>query len=185
MQSAPQLPQQQQQQPQQQAGWAACTLGSGVSADDVQLDVEVSSLSAASVAQTPPAGSSMAAADASAACLAAQHRLEAAELAAKLKLFQHSALDILQLLQHPASCPMDDASTGEFDRLMTPTRHTAAGELQQVQTSQQQPAASTCSSNSSSMPAVPLQQRVWQEVLQIVHELNAALGAKSPVHCGK
>jgi hypothetical protein len=160
-------------------------MGTGISADDVQLDVEVSSRSAASVAQTPPAASSRAAADASIACLAAQHRLKAAELAAKLKHFQHSALDILQLLQHPASCLWDDDSTREFDTLMTPNRHTAAGELQQAYASQQQPTASTCSSDSSSMPAVPLQQRVRQEVLHVIHELNAALGAQLPMHCGE
>lgn len=170
-----------------QPGWSACTGGSGFSADDAHVDVEVSSRSAASVVQqTPPAPGACLAADVPGT--AADHRLAPAQLAAKLRHFQLSALEILQVLQHPSSCPADEHSTREFDKLMTPPGQAAAQaqavQQQPSQTHQQQP-GSTCSSDSSSMPAVPLPQRVRQEVLQIVHELNAALGAKGALQAGR
>jgi hypothetical protein len=177
------------QQQAAQPGWSACTGGSGFSADDAHVDVEVSSRSAASVVQqTPPAPGACLASDAPGS--GTDHLLGPAELAAKLRHFQLSALEILQVLQHPSSCPADENSTREFDKLMTPPGQAPAQaqEAQQQHSQarqQQQQPGSTCSSDSSSMPAVPLPQRVRQEVLHIVHELNAALGAKGALQAGR
>lgn len=121
----------------------------------------------------PPAGARVGQhAAGSAATAVAAPALQA--VAEKLNTFRHSVLEMQALMQELQGLKLDEDSTIELNRLLTPQGH-AHGEAPAGQADQQQQAGSSCSSNSSLAPAVPLQQRLQQEVLQTINELHASI----------
>lgn len=145
-----------------------------MSADDVQ--VEVSFRSAASVVQTPPPAGQRAGLQAAGAAAGGLQRGPAPALhavAEKLNSFRHSVLELQELMQELQGLRLDEDSTQELNKLLTPPGH-AQGDAAGGHMDQQQ-AGSSCSSNSSLAPAVPLQQRLQQEVLQTINELHATI----------